>query len=73
MSMRKIREVLRLTHELGLSVREVREAAITSGRVLLPRPSSSTRRNSRSSATRPCYMSLHCNGKHRHLCKEKAF
>src|ERR1700745_1131772 len=26
MSMRKIREVLRLTHELGLSVREVREA-----------------------------------------------
>jgi hypothetical protein len=25
MSMRKIREVLRLTHELGLSVREVRE------------------------------------------------
>jgi hypothetical protein len=25
-SMRKIREVLRLTHELGLSVREVREA-----------------------------------------------
>ena len=26
MSMRKIREVLRLTHELGLSVRQVREA-----------------------------------------------
>src|SRR6266699_2134552 len=26
MSMRKIREVLRLTHELGLSVRDVREA-----------------------------------------------
>jgi hypothetical protein len=26
MSMRKIREVLRLTHELGLSVREVRDA-----------------------------------------------
>src|ERR1700733_8411108 len=26
MSMRKIRELLRLTHELGLSVREVREA-----------------------------------------------
>jgi hypothetical protein len=26
MSMRKIREVLRLTHELRLSVREVREA-----------------------------------------------
>ena len=26
MSMRKIREVLRLTHELGLSVREVCEA-----------------------------------------------
>ena len=25
-SMRKIREVLRLTHELGLSVRQVREA-----------------------------------------------
>jgi hypothetical protein len=27
MSMRKIREVLRLTHELGLSVRQVREAS----------------------------------------------
>ena len=26
MSIRRIREVLRLTHELGLSVREVREA-----------------------------------------------
>ena len=26
MSMRKIREVLRLTHELGLSVRQVRKA-----------------------------------------------
>jgi hypothetical protein len=26
MSMRKIREVLRLTHELGLTVRQVREA-----------------------------------------------
>jgi hypothetical protein len=30
MSMRKIRDVLRLTHELGLSVREVRAA--TAGR-----------------------------------------
>jgi hypothetical protein len=27
MSMRKIREVLRLTHELGLSVRQVRDEA----------------------------------------------
>jgi hypothetical protein len=64
MSMRKIREVLRLTHELGLSVREVREATgvgktAVSEYVIRqsPMPSStasSTPRTALPSTARPC-------------------
>ena len=61
MSMRKIREVLRLTHELGLSVREVREATGV-GKTAVSEYVSYTYAEARWSETLPNWIGAHVNG-----------